>query len=216
MTASSHAGGQGRRWGASPLGVRAARRLAALVALLPLLTAGGCSATADASAPATPEPQEQSLRHSPVPIGLRRVTGPGFGLGVPGSYEESLATYPDDVSVSQWSQPHPNGPLVTAITVVREGTPRLGVEEQGAQLERRLREGGARPTREGLTWPGARSAQILRWVEQPGGITEPRFVSQLMIGSERGTIYSVVAFGPASALESEGLPRLMSTFALEE
>ena len=78
------------------------------------------------------------------------------------------------------------------------------------------REDGARPTREGLTWPGARSAQILRWVEQSGGSTEPRFVSQLMIGSERGTIYSVVAFGPASALESEGLPRLMSTFTLEE
>lgn len=180
-----------------------------------LVMLAGCSAE-HTKTPPTPDPQAQSLQHAAVPIGLRRVSGAGFSLGVPGSYEESLATYPEGVTVSQWSEPHPQAPLSTAITVVREDAPKQRLPEQANLLEERLRDDGITPVREGLTWPGSRAAQVIRWGERRGGETDVRYIAQLMVETSRGTIFSVVTFGPLSTAEPEALPRLMLTFTVEE
>ncbi|MFT3875672.1 MAG: hypothetical protein QM708_04525 [Propioniciclava sp.] len=184
-----------------------------LTATLALLT-GCASGTPETPAVPTPAPEDQPLQPTEPPLDYRRVSGAGFRLGVPSSYEEVITAFPNGVTVSQWRAPHPGEALSTAITVVREAAPTQSAEQQAAALVRRLRDEDVDAARVGLTWPGARSAQFVVWQEAPRGGGEARRIEQLMVQANDGVIFSVVAFAPDALFETTDLPRSSSTFSV--
>lgn len=192
---------------------RVARRLASAF-VVGVLSTGCASAPVDPAALPTPEQGEQALSPRDIPIDFRRIQGDGFTIGVPGAYEEAIVVYPNGVTVSQWSEPHPGAPLSTAVTVVREGAPAMSADQQAAALERRLRENGTPVERAGITWPGAKSAQLVVWREVPRGSNEVRRVEQIMAQSASGPIFNVVTFGPDAAFDDTQLTRSATTFVI--
>lgn len=184
------------------------------VLMIALLSAGCAPATVDPVALPTPQQSDQALSPTDIPIDFRRIPGDGFTIGVPGAYEETIVAYPNGVTVSQWSEPHPGKPLSTAVTVVREGAPMMSADQQAAAIERRLREDGTPVERHGISWPGAKSAQLVVWREVPRGSSEVRRIEQIMAQAASGTIFNVVTFGPDASFVDTQLTRAATTFVI--
>lgn len=185
-----------------------------LVWLACLLAVGGCSRPAPPQPLVTPSPTQALEASAQAPLNFRHIKGTGFQLSVPSDYEESITELGNGVVVSQWVERHPNAPVSTAVSVVKEPGG-ADAYAQGAALELRLRGEGVAVQRSGVTWPDAKSGQLFTWVEVPRGSQDRRQVWQLMLQNDKGEIYNVVAFAPETTFVSSELPKAVATFAME-